>query len=222
MPLFSDSKLTRRVAALETQLSEISEGQKQILSLLQASKEPAKSSKEEDKMKGKKGVETEPEKVTEDVAPVDGGTGSEPEGAGDSDEDPQEAAEGDDGNGSPEGDGEGEGNPQDSGDSEAEGEEGEGEEPEEPEGGQEPTAPQPKPKTGKKAAKETKGISLASEVAELKAQLAELTQKGLAQAAANIGIKPIARADKAETAPDEADPVKRTYAKWSRPIKAKN
>jgi hypothetical protein len=254
MALFTDSKLAARVAALETSLASLSEGQEKILSLLTAtvkagaSKENGKSSPKSP-MKGKKTPEQEeedskmgktPEQEDEDQAendadPVAGGVGSEPDKAGEPESDPVDSVEGGAGDEEPEpgdqSEAEEEGNPdynkgetredQDAADEEGESdtdkekdeEQGEDEE-------DEPTAPTPKPKTGKKASASTKH-SLSAEVASLKAQLAELQQNGLVQAAANIGIKPIARVDKAETTADIADPVARTYANWSKPLKVK-
>lgn len=223
MALFSDSKLAGRVAALEASLSEISGSQKTILALLQAT-----ASKKDEEMKGKKAPKEDPEQDENDSDPVAGGAGSEPEKAGEPESDPVDGEGEGSGDEEPEpGDedeSEEEGNPdynkgETNSDKEKDEEQGEDEEDGEEE---EPSATPPKPKTGKKATKEPKKLSLAAEVKQLKAQLSELTQKGLSQAAANIGIKPIARADKAENAPDEADPVKRTYANWSKPIKSKS
>jgi len=226
MALFSDKKLSGRFDAFESSLSQLAEGQKTILSLLQASA----GKKEDEKMKGKKPMESgkeDPNQNENDADPVAGGAGSEPEKAGTPERDPVDGeAEGSEDEEPMHEPVQNEGETNEDPDSEEEEEETEAEQEADEEQGEdeeseeEPTSTPPKPKTGKKEAKASKTLSLAAEVADLKAQLSELTQKGLAQAAANIGIKPIARADKAENAPDEADPVKRTYANWSRPIKA--
>jgi hypothetical protein len=248
MALFSDSKLTGRVAALESSLSELSEGQKKILSLLEA-KAKAKPDKE-DEEPGKDAVKkkapaVKPDEETEDSDqaendsdPVADDAGSEPDQAGKPESDPVDA----EGEGS--GDEEPEPGDQDEtdetdfseGETSAEEEDDEANESPEEDGNKsdEETEEEGKEdvKKGKKKAAVSKSprlfvpkadsvASLKGKVADLERQLSALSQKGLAAAAANIGIKPIARVESTE-GPDIADPTARTKHNWSQPINGKS